>query len=121
MTGLDDGVIRTRRIEVLDGKGRPRVVLGDLSGGAPPEQVFGLALLDQDGRQRAWLAIHDHGATLAFDRVGNTVLELGVDDGEEAMTPGVYVQFSDDDGRPALGWRVDGDGEVVAQDAAHSD
>ncbi|HEX2039719.1 MAG TPA: hypothetical protein VHF47_08310 [Acidimicrobiales bacterium] len=111
--GVDEPIIRTRRIEVVDGDGRTRAIVGDLSGAAQPEQVFGVALVDTDGRHRAWLALDDNGASLAFDRAGNAVLELGVDDGAEAVRTGAYVQLSDVDGRPALGWRVDDEGGVV--------
>jgi hypothetical protein len=111
--GVDEPIIRTRRIEVVDGHGRTRAIVGDLSGAAQPEQVFGVALVDRDGRHRAWLSLDDNGATLAFDRTGNAVLEMGVDDGGEATRTGAYVQLSDIEGRPALGWRVDDDGGVV--------
>lgn len=113
--GVDESVIRTRRIEIVDGEGRTRAIVGDLSGAAQPEQVFGVALVGPDGRHRAWLSLDDNGAVLAFDRTGNAVLELGVDDGGEATRTGAYVQLSDFEGRPSLGWRVDDNGEVVMQ------
>ena len=116
MTAADE-VVRARRIEVVDGRGRTRAVVGDLGGPEQPEQVFGIALVGPDGRHRAWLALDDHGAVLAFDRTGNTVLEVGVDDGGEAVHPGAYVQLSDAEGRPALGWRVDDSGDVVVPTA----
>ena len=111
--GLDEPIIRTRRIEIVDSEGRTRAVVGDLSGAAQREQVFGVALVGPDGRHRAWLSLDDNGATLAFDRTGNAVLELGVDDGGEATHTGAYIHLSDLDGRPSVGWRVDDDGGVV--------
>lgn len=120
MSAGDEQVIRTRRIEVVDGRGRIRAVLGDLSGSAQPEEVFGIALVDLDGHHRAWLAIDEHGTVLAFDRSGNAVLELGVDEGGEAVAHGAYVQLSDADGNPALGWRVDDEGGVVMRVAGRA-
>lgn len=109
----DNGVVRAERIEVVDGRGRVRLVLGDIGNPERPGEVFGCALLSLDGRQRAWLTVDDSGASLGFDRAGNTVVELGVDDGTgEALTTGAYLHLSDRDGRPVLGWRVDDDGDV---------
>lgn len=113
-----DEVLRARRIEVVDSRGRTRAVVGDLGGADQSEQVFGIALVDPDGRHRAWLALDEHGTVLGFDRTGNAVLELGVDDGGEAVRRGAYVQLSDAEGRPVLGWRVGDDGEVVVPTAA---
>lgn len=111
-------VVRTRRIEVVDGHGRPRVVIGDLrpdagETGDAGDAMFGIALLDDQGRHRAWLGLHPHGAGLTFDRGGNAALELGVDDPHpEVVTPGAYLHLADGEGRPAFGCRVDDDGEV---------
>jgi hypothetical protein len=113
VSAREEQVLRVRRIEVVDDRGRTRAVVGDIGAAAQPEQVFGIALVDLDGRHRAWLSLDEHGTVLAFDRTGNTVLELGVDDGGEAVHPGAYVQLSDVQGRPALGWRVDDAGEVI--------
>lgn len=114
MTLPDEQVVRTRRLEVLDARGNPRLVMGDLGGSAQPDEVFGLAVLDRNGRHRAWLSLDAAGVTLSFDRTGNAVLELGVHDDEgESVAGGVYLQLSDVEGRPAVGWRVDDDGAVV--------
>ncbi|MBW3669520.1 MAG: hypothetical protein KY443_09955 [Actinobacteria bacterium] len=112
----DNGVMRAERIEVVDGRGRVRLVLGDIGNPERPGEVFGCALLGVDGRQRAWLAVDDSGASLGFDRTGNAALELGVDEGTgEAVSTGAYLHLSDMDGRPVLGWRVEDDGEVVVR------
>lgn len=114
----DNGVVRAERIEVVDRRGRVRLVLGDIGNPERPGEVFGCALLGLDGRQRAWLAVDDSGASLGFDRTGNAVLELGVDDGAgEALTTGAYLYLSDMDGRPVLGWRVEDDGDVSVRAA----
>jgi len=118
--GIDEPIIRTRRIEVVDGDGRTRAVVGDLSGAAQPEAVFGVALVDRSGRHRVWLSLDDNGAALGFDRAGNAVLELGVDDGGESVRTGAYIQLSDLEGRPSLGWRVDDDGAVVLRVAGRA-
>lgn len=110
----DHDVVRTRRLEVLDARGTPRIVVGDLAGSPGSGEVFGLAVLDRSGRHRAWLSLDGNGVNLCFDRNGNAVLELGVHDDEgEAVEGGAYVQLSDVDGRPALGWSVDDDGAVL--------
>lgn len=112
----DNDVMRAERIEVVDGRGRVRLVLGDIGNPERPGEVFGFALLGLDGRQRAWLAVDDSGASLGFDRTGNAVVELGVDDGTgEAVSTGAYLHLSDMDGRPVLGWRVEDDGDVVVR------
>jgi hypothetical protein len=117
-------VVRTRRIEVVDGHGRPRVVIGDLGpdtgdAGDAGNTMFGIALLDDHGRHRAWLGLHPHGAGLTFDREGNAALELGVDDPHpEVVRPGAYLHLADVDGRPAVGCRVGDDGEVAVHGLA---
>jgi hypothetical protein len=49
-------VVRADRVEVVDAEGRVRVVLGMLV-----DNVFGMALLDALGRERAWLLVDDAG------------------------------------------------------------
>ena len=110
------GALRAERVEVVDGDGRIRLVLGDIGNPQRPGEVFGVALVDAEGRQRVWLALDDSGAALAFDHTGNNVVELGVDDGTgEATVSGAYLYLSDIDGRPVLGWRVDDDGSVTVR------
>jgi hypothetical protein len=107
-------VLQAERVEVVDGEGRVRLVLGDVGNPDRPGEVYGVAIVDTDGRRRAWLALDDSGAALVFDRTGNAVVELGVDDGTgEAIVTGAYLHLSDIDGRPAIGWRVDDDGAVA--------
>ena len=108
--------VHTERVEVVDAVGRVRLVLGDIGNPDRPGEVFGIALLDPAGRQRAWLALDDTGAALGLDRDGNAVVEMGVDDGTgEVLTRGAYLHLSDSDGRPVVGWRVDDDGTVVVR------
>ena len=112
----DAGVVRTRRVEVVDERGRPRLVLGDIGNPERPGEVFGIAVVDPAGHHRAWLALDDSGAALVFDRTGNAVAELGVDDGTgEALMTGAYFHLCDLDGRPVVGWRVDDDGEATVR------
>jgi hypothetical protein len=108
--------ISVERVEIVDDGGRVRLVLGDIGNPDHPGEVFGIALLDDAGRQRAWLALDDSGVALALDRNGNAVVELGVDDGTgEVVRSGAYLHLSDGDGRPMVGWQVDDDGTVVTR------
>lgn len=108
--------LAAERVEVVDADGRVRLVLGDIGHPDRPGEVYGIALLGPDGRQRAWLALDPTGPVLGLDRHGNAVLELGVDDGTgEVLTTGAYLHLADGDGRPVLGWRVDDDGTVVSR------
>lgn len=111
-------VLRAHRIEVVDGDGRVRAVLGRLpnhDAAAPP--VYGASLLDADGEHRAWLVLLPTGPSLSFDLGGNQVLELGVDDATaDAVRVGAYLYLNGPDGSRALGWHVDADGSVSAVD-----
>lgn len=112
----DIGVVRARRVEVVDEWGRPRLVLGDIGNPEGPGEVFGIAVVDPAGRHRAWLALDDTGAALVFDRTGNAVAELGVDDNTgDALAAGAYFHLCDLDGRPVVGWRVEDDGDVTVR------
>ena len=109
----DADLLRARRVEVVDGDGNVRVVLGAVEApdGSPS---FGLALLDADGRPRAWLALPPSGPELAFNLGGNVVVHVGVTDaGPEAVDVGPYIQLSDRDGRPVVGWQIDEEGTVT--------
>lgn len=115
-SSTDTRTLATERLEVVDADGRVRLVLGDIGHPDHPGEVYGVALLDPDGRQRAWLAVDGTGAVFGLDRHGNAVVELGVDDGEgEVVTRGAYFHLADADGRPVVGWRVDDDGTVVTR------
>ncbi|HVF76291.1 MAG TPA: hypothetical protein VM938_14745 [Acidimicrobiales bacterium] len=108
--------VSVNRIEIVDAGGRVRLVLGDIGNPERPGEVFGVALLDDDGHQRAWLALDHHGPVLGLDRNGNAVLELGVDDGVgEVVRSGPYFHLGDADGRPVVGWQVDDDGVVISR------
>lgn len=110
--------VSTERVEDVDAGGRVRLVLGDIGNPERPGEVFGIALLDPAGRQRAWLALDENGAAFGLDRHGNAVVELGVDDGTgDIVTSGAYFHLADADGRPVVGWRVDDDGTVVTRAA----
>lgn len=110
--------VSTDRVEVVDAGGRVRLVLGDIGHPERPGEVFGVALLDHTGRQRAWLALDDNGPAFGLDRHGNAVVELGVDDGTgDVVRRGAYFHLADADGRPVVGWQVDDDGTVVTRAA----
>jgi hypothetical protein len=117
----DDGpieeVLRARRFELVDGTGAVRAVLGELSTGGGA--AFGLALVGVSGRPRVWIEVGDQGPALVFDRDGNAVLQLGVDDpAADALHVGAYLHLSDEQGRPALRWRVEDDGSATLRTAA---
>lgn len=123
MTAGDaEPTLQAARVEVVDADGRVRLVLGDIGHPERPGEVFGLAIVDVTGRQRAWLALDDSGAALVFDRTGNAAVELGVGDGTgEATVSGSYFQLSDVDGRPVIGWRVADDGAVTMRITGRDD
>lgn len=93
-------VVRTRRIEVVDGGGRPWLVIGTALG---PAATRGLWVLGPDGTHRLWLGVDDAGAGLAVGRGGTVVGGIGTLDGDL----GAYAFVSDRTGRPVAGWYVD--------------
>jgi hypothetical protein len=110
------GVIRTTRVELVDQDGAVRAVLGQLDSPDPRAPVFGLALLDEAGRQRVWLSLDGSGPALVFDLAGNNVITLGVNDPTaDALHVGGYLHVADLDGTPVLGWQVEEDGSVLAR------
>jgi hypothetical protein len=98
-------VVRARRFELVDDEGQTIAVLGDLGSNAPGP-FFGLALLDQDGRKRAWIGLDHTGPSLMFAHDGNVVLAAGVNDpAPDCLVPGPYHQFMDAGGaRRVLVW-----------------
>jgi hypothetical protein len=105
-------LIQTRRLEITDAQGLVRAVLGDIGTPASPA-IFGFAVFDADGRQRAWLALHDTGPALVFDQGGNDAVHIGVDDDHpEAVRTGAFLHLCDADGRAVLSVWVEEDGAV---------
>lgn len=110
------GVVRATRVELVDQDGAVRAVLGQLDSPDPGAPVFGLALLDEAGRQRVWLSLDGSGPALVFDLAGNNVITLGVNDPTaDALHVGGYLHVADLDGTPVLGWQVEEDGSVLAR------
>lgn len=71
-------VVRTRRIEVVDDRGRVRVMIGMVGLGEGP--IFGLVVQDENGRDRAWVQHEGPAAEVGLDHEGDTVAALRVDD-----------------------------------------
>ena len=85
---LSENLIRTRRLEVVDDKGRVRVAVG-LIGQDEQTTIFGVVVRDVNGRNRAWAIDYDDGAAeFGLDWGGNTVAALSVDDSGE---PSLYL------------------------------
>ncbi len=106
--------VQARRFELVDDDGRVLAVLGLLDG-RPGRAPAGLALFDEHGRARVWMALGDDGPALVFDQGGNDVVHLGVSDpGPDALHVGAHLHLSDRHGRPVLGWRVEADGSLTA-------
>ncbi|MDQ1437304.1 MAG: hypothetical protein QOK43_933 [Acidimicrobiaceae bacterium] len=109
-------VVRTTRVELVDRNGTTRAVLGPLDSPDPMAAVFGLALLDAEGRQRVWLTLDGTGPSLVFDLAGNNIVAIGVNDPTaDALHVGGYLHVTDLDGTPVLGWQVDEDGAVLGR------
>jgi hypothetical protein len=112
----EPGVVRATRVEVVDDGGRLRAVLGPLDSPNPESPVFGLTLLDPDGRARIWLTLDAAGPALVFDLAGNNIITLGVNDPTaDALHVGGYFHMTDFDGTHVLGWQVDDDGTVLSR------
>ncbi|HVE45325.1 MAG TPA: hypothetical protein VNA57_01070 [Acidimicrobiales bacterium] len=104
--------LRTRRVEVVDDHGSVRAVIGDLAG--RDADVFGIAIYDASGSERANLALAEGGPLLSFSAHGDDALVIGVDDpGTTAMRPGPYVELISRAGGVAVGWRVDDESGAV--------
>ena len=70
------GVVRATRVEVVDGEGRVRAVLGTLHAD-DDDEVVGLVLRDRSGRDRAWLVVMSDGAAeVAVEHAGNVVASV---------------------------------------------
>jgi hypothetical protein len=109
-------VVRATRVEIVDHDGRVRAVLGPLESPDPTTDVFGLALVDEVGRQRVWVSLDGAGPALVFDLAGNNAITFGVNDPTaDALHVGAYLHVSDLDGTPVLGWQVEEDGSVLAR------
>lgn len=108
-------VLRSTRFEVTDEHGIVRAVLGrlpDPDETAPP--VFGLSLLDAEGRGRVWLALWPDGPKLEFTQGGNAAIELGVADPVlDVVRPGAFCHLNDGTGTSRLSWRVAPDGSLT--------
>jgi hypothetical protein len=105
-------LVRAERVEVVDGKGRPRVVIGAL--GRATAGTVGVGIYDRRASERITLALGEAGPILGFSLDGTGALLLGVDDFDTAaVDPGPYVEILTSEGDVAVGWRVHGDtGEV---------
>lgn len=106
-------VVRARRIEVVDGNGRVRAVVGDLAedggegegGGAGS---FGLTVLDAEARRRLWLALEPTGPLLVFDQDGNVALQAGVNDPTpDGLHTGAHLFLASAEGVPRTGWWIE--------------
>lgn len=107
-------VVRARRVELVDSAGKVRAVLGSLDTPDPDTAVFGLALLDESGKTRAWLSLDDRGPAAVFDLAGNNIITVGVNDPTpDALHVGAYLHVADLDGTPVYGWQVGEDGSVL--------
>ena len=105
----DAGVLRTRRLEIVDDEGRVRASIAADRDPYEGDVTVGLELLDENGSARAWLVDVCGAAQLALALGGDQVAVLesiSHDDGTSA----VALVLCDASGRPVLRWAVRSDG-----------
>jgi hypothetical protein len=112
----DFSPLRTRRLEVVDGRGQPVAVLGELHH-PPAASTVGLALLDGDGMERAVLSLDHEGPKLEMTAEERTALLFGVNDPGPEVEPGTYLLLLDTNGDPVQSWRVDSAGRLTVATA----
>lgn len=110
--GQDHAVIRTRRLEVVDGDGRVRAVLAASEGGDSARAAVGLEIFDAEGSARAWLTDLGDGVQLAIAIDGNQVAVLEAVDGPDGESSTSLV-LCDRTGRPVATWYVAADGSLL--------
>ncbi len=110
-----DDVVRARRIELVDGDGRLRGVVGEVEAARHRgDSVIGVELYTQEGEPRASLALSGGRAWLMFEMGGNARLHVGVnDESTEAVDEQAFFYVLDPDGLPLAGWRVADDGTAI--------
>ena len=107
------GVLRTRRLEIVDDQGRIRASIAADRDPYEGDVTVGLELLDEDGSARAWLVDVCGTAQLALALGGDQVAVLesiSHDDGTSA----VALALCDASGRPVVRWAVQSDGTYLA-------
>lgn len=83
--------VRAHRFELLDDDDRLRAVLGPV-GRHEGKTLYGLALYDEAGGERALLGVMPSGPLLSFVSGGDVALELGVADADgEQLDLGPYL------------------------------
>jgi hypothetical protein len=103
MSGAENDMVITERVEVVDGEGNLHATL----------TREGLTLYDGDGRGRVVLALEPLGPVLAMWQDGKPLIEFRVrEDREGVDDPGVLLTLNDGEGRPAAGFFVRPDGRV---------
>jgi hypothetical protein len=106
--------LRVARIEVVDGLGRVRMVLGDTARPSSRSEAFGIELRDPDGSSRLAARITELGPSLAILASGNVVAMVGHDDEhDEVVGTGAVLQLMNARGETAALWRVESGGEIT--------
>jgi len=96
-------VVTADRVEVLDGQGRPKVVLTGT----------GIHLLDGEGHDRASLTMEPGGPRLVMRSRLRDVLALSVvDESPDGGFSGCRLVLCDGRGQARAGWQVADDGTV---------
>lgn len=103
------GVLRARRLEIVDDQGRVRAAIGAERDRYEGDVTVGLELLDEAGSARAWLVDVCGVAQLALALGGNQVAvveSVSHDDG----TSTAALVLCDASGRAVIRWSVQSDG-----------
>jgi hypothetical protein len=105
-------VLRARRFELVDDRGRVRAVLGDVRGDFE-SSGWGLELYDDAGSARLVVLLAPWGPLISIAAAGNAVLELGHSDpGTDVSGCWSFLQFMDAGGSCSASIRVDASGAV---------
>lgn len=109
----DIGVLRARRLEIVDDHGSLRASISADRDPYEGDVTVGLELFAEDGSARAWLVDACGVAQLALAVAGNQVAVLESVSHEDGTTTTALV-LCDESGRAIVRWAVQSDGTYTS-------